>query len=233
MTHSVNWKPARVATKSNALGIAACFGAMGCSPTPQPTTPAPTATVSQPAPTTNAVLTPTSSGTASIEQSSGTEAPDASAAESRKATSPISLVPDRVSDHFPIQSSGNNVNVSRTNNGEWNLQLMTVPRRGAEESWAGYCWALSEVDGRAYQNLRVRFSRVVRAQELQFKLETKDNRFQDRSLRMPAVGDVQIPISNFPTVQSAIGRFCLVLASPSGVTRNVDADVTMAQVSLE
>lgn len=146
---------------------------------------------------------------------------------------PVNLVPGQVSDHFPIQSSGNNVAMKRTDTGEWNLKLSAVPRKAAEESWAGYCWALNVVDGRSYENLRVRFSQVAKPQELQFKLEKKDNRFQDRALRFPTVGDVQIPLGNFPQVQSGIGRFCVVLAAPIGVTKTVDADVTLAEAWLE
>jgi hypothetical protein len=207
---------------------------VACSPVPLPgpTTPNQPTGVQQPDASGTGPVSPTTGagGTAPGAASGGAPAAHGESSTQRR---PINLVPGQVSDHFPIQSSGNSVTLKRMDNGEWNLRMSVVPRKAAEESWAGYCWALSAVDGRPHENLKVRFSQIAKPQELQFKLEKKDNRFQDRALRIPVVGDVLIPVSNFPTVQGSIGRFCLVLAAPIGTLKTVEAEVTMAEVLLE
>jgi hypothetical protein len=155
-------------------------------------------------------------------------------APSTSKTAAFNLVPDRVSSHYSILSKGNKVDAERITDGAWKLKLsVRRPARAGTESYAGYCWDINLVNGNTYDKLTVRFTAVERPTDLQFKLEQRDNGTQERVLRLPAVPEVAIPLSNYPAVRPAIARFCLALAvGPAGKTPT-DCEVTLTTVTLE
>jgi hypothetical protein len=141
-------------------------------------------------------------------------------------------VPERVSNHYPIQSSGNSVQVERTKTGDYHLKFRAVAPRGVEESWAGYCWDINLVNAEPYETLKVTFANVAKPQELQFKLERQDSSIQDRVLRFPASPDTRIPLGSYLRVRHAVERFCLVLPAKRE-NGTLEADVTLSSVSIE
>ncbi|MBN2340574.1 MAG: hypothetical protein JXX29_14410 [Deltaproteobacteria bacterium] len=145
---------------------------------------------------------------------------------------PLVVIPDRVSDHFPIQSSGNDVNMTRTETGEFNLTFKVRPKKRAPESWAGYCWNLNRVEGNKYENLIVNFTSVDKAAELQFKLEQEKD-VQQRVLRYPSVAGVKIPLDNYPAVRPEVHRFCLAMEAPNDAEKITVAKVTLKNVIFE
>lgn len=151
-----------------------------------------------------------------------------------KTAARLDVIPGRVSSHYPIVSKGNNVELTRTKTGAWNLKMsIRSPARKGAESWAGYCWDINLVNGNDYQTLKAMFSAVEKPAEVQFKLEQKDNRTQERALRFPAVPEVAIPLSNYPAVRPAIARFCLALGVNAEVKTPTDCEVTLTSVVLE
>lgn len=164
----------------------------------------------------------------------GVHAGDQRAEPSTPKKTTLDVVPGRVSTHYAIVSAGNEVRVERTETGAWSLAMSILsPARKGEESWAGYCWDINQVNGNDFRTLKATFDAVTRPVELQFKLEQKDNRTQERVLRFPTVRPVVIPLSNYPAVRPAIARFCLAMAVNAEAKTPVHCEVTLSSVVFE
>ncbi len=177
-------------------------------------------------------VTATEPATTHTSQADGAEAGNLAPATQIARPTTVGLVPERVSSHYPIQSSGNSVRMSRTKNGDYLLKFHAVAPRGTEESWSGYCFDLNLVNAEPYETLRATFTSLAKPEELQFKLEKNDSRIQDRVLRFPVAPDTRIPLSSYLRVRHAVERFCLVLPA-SRESGTLDAEVTLSSVSIE